>query len=68
MIVTKDGILTKNQILNEQIKARPVFNKVKNINSIFLDNSIKTDKGYLFTPESMTTTIKLLTKYLKNNP
>lgn len=45
--------------------AQPVFNQVKDISSIFLDNSVKTDEGYLFTQETLTATIRKLTLYLK---
>ena len=46
---------------------QPLFEKVKDISSIFMDNSHKTIDGYLITKENLPHTIKLLTNYLKQN-
>ena len=69
MVLNPDGSIT-NEPTKQPIlqKAQPVFNKVKDISSIFLDNSVKTSAGYLFDHSSMTAAVKKLTTYLKNNP
>lgn len=63
----KGEIIEQSYQESEIPKAQPIFNKVKQIHSIYLNNAIKTTDGYLFTQESISKTIKSLTNYLKNN-
>lgn len=70
MHVTAKGALTK-KVAPPQAhghKAQPVFAKVKDINSIYLANAVKTDAGYMFSTESMSKTAKQLITYLKQHP
>ena len=70
MFINHAGQLTPS-ISPKEIKqhtAQKVFHQVKNIHSIFMDNSTKTSDGFFINKESMSNTIKILTTYLKNNP
>ena len=67
MHINANGSITKHAVTDTFNTAQPVFMDVKNICSIFLDNSIKMGTGYLFNQESMSAAIKQLTRYLQQN-
>ncbi len=69
MVIDKNGNIKEIASTNYKklSNTKKTFDKAKEISSIFIDNAVKVDSGYLFTRENMSTTVNQLIKYLKNN-
>lgn len=65
MTVNNNGSLSSDPLLNQIKNTKQVFEQTKNITSIFIDNAIKTEGGYLITTDNLSTTTKKLINYLK---
>lgn len=67
MFIDENGLI-KNQKtadFKKKSNSRQLFTQAKNISSIFLDSSQKTERGFLMTKENMNITMKKLINYLK---
>jgi glutaredoxin 2 len=67
MTISKDGFLESGTVTFKTPKARNVFNQVKQITSIFLDQSVQHGDNYVIDPNALENSVKQLTNYLKYN-
>lgn len=67
MMVSKNGFLESSKESIKAPKARDVFDQVKQITSIFMDNSIQREGTYVMDPNALENSVKQLTNYLKYN-